>query len=843
MKVVKRDGSEVVFISGKIKNAIIKAYKATDNGVFDLIKVDSIMGFIFSRLKNLEESSDIVEVETIQDLIEEALMRGGDYRVAKAFVIYRDERRKQRENCNPLNESKGAQFKSFIDSSDVLESTVFQKIKDKYKTINIVEFYNSMVLESRALIANDYSYTFVASKFLKKIVDTEVNNNIGSLSLSKIIFNAADKEILAPEMTSMNMLLLEKEIKSPKLTYQGAKTLYDRYLLRDDAGNLIETYEVFFMRVAMGLALKDTHREESVIKFYKSLVDFNFMCSTPTLFNSGRINPQLASCFVSTTPDSLEGIYDSFKESAIISKHAGGVGSDWSNVRSSGALIRSTKGKSQGIIPFLKVLNDTMVACDQSGKRKGSGCVYIEPWHLDINNFLELRKDTGDDRRRTHDLNIALWVPDEFMARVRDDKDWYLFCPDSAPNLHNTFGEHFSALYCEYIDKFNKGLIRGKKVRAKDLWIKILTALFETGHPWLVFKDNHNRCNTQAHYGIINSSNLCTEISLPTSYSETAVCNLGSINVANHLDSTGSILQNKLEESVYNAVRALDNVITLNYYPSEKAKVSNFKHRPIGLGILGLHTALLNARIPIDSERATEIGDEFMESVAYYATAASILLAKERSEYLSYAGSSWSRGVFPKEFSLSKDTTSKRNWGSLKDLLRQYGIRNSKLLAIAPTATISNICGVSQSIEPIYQNIYIKSNLSGNLPIVNQFLQADLEKLGRWNHETRSIIKNNRGSLKEVKDLPNELYRLYKTAFEVDMLELIKSASRKQKWVDQAISLNLYLEGNSGVELSNLYFTAWELGLKSTYYLRTLAKSEINKTTTCSLEEGCESCQ
>ena len=622
--------------------------------------------------------------------------------------------------------------------------------------------------------------------------------------------------------------------------YLGLQTLYDRYFLHVEEQR-IELPQAFFMRVAMGLALNEIDREARAIEFYTVLSSFDFMSSTPTLFNAGTRRSQLSSCYLTTVADDLDGIYEAIKENALLSKFAGGLGNDWSNVRALGSRIKGTNGKSQGVVPFLKVVNDTAVAVNQGGKRKGAVCAYLETWHMDIEEFLELRKNTGDDRRRTHDMNTANWIPDLFMKRVMESGDWTLFSPSDTPDLHDKFGRAFETAYVAYEDKAARGEIKlFKKLPALQLWRKMLSMLFETGHPWITFKDPSNIRSPQSHVGVVHSSNLCTEITLNTNDQEIAVCNLGSVNLAAHLKD-GKLDHDKLKKTVRTAMRMLDNVIDINYYAVAKARNSNLKHRPVGMGIMGFQDCLHELRIPYATPAAVEFADRSMEAVAYYAYSASTDLAQERGRYATYQGSLWDRGILPQDSLkllaqerggyLEVDDSSSMDWDALRARIREHGMRNSNCLAIAPTATIANIVGVSASIEPTYQNIYVKSNLSGEFTVANQYLVDDLKKAGMWDEVMIADLKYFDGSLARIDRVPQELRELYATAFEVEPQWLVEAASRRQKWIDQGQSLNIYMGGASGKKLDETYKLAWIRGLKTTYYLRTLGATSAEKST------------
>ena len=669
-------------------------------------------------------------------------------------------------------------------------------------------------------------------------------------TLNTYIKKAIDLELINPELGKMDLEKLGESLNPNRdlmFSYLGLQTLYDRYFIHKDEVRF-ELPQIFFMRVAMGLAIGEENREDRAIEFYNLLSSFDYMSSTPTLFNSGTIHSQLSSCYLTTVPDDLKGIYDALGDNAMLSKWAGGLGNDWTPVRGMGAHIKGTNGKSQGVVPFLKVVNDTAVAVNQGGKRKGAVCSYLETWHLDIEEFVELRKNTGDDRRRTHDMNTANWIPDLFMQRVMNGEKWTLFTPNETPDLHDLTGSAFKARYEEYEKDAKEGKIQvSKEVEAEELWRKIISMLFETGHPWITFKDACNLRSPQQHAGVIHSSNLCTEITLNTSQDEIAVCNLGSINLPNHLDKSGNLDEKKIEKTITTAIRMLDNVIDINYYAVPQAENSNFKHRPIGLGIMGFQDALYIKKIPYASEHAVTFADESMEMVSYYAIKSSSDLAAERGAYSSYKGSLWSKGILPldsvellkkergEEF-IEVDTTTRLDWEGLKKIVKKQGMRNSNVMAIAPTATIANITGLTQSIEPTYSNLFVKSNLSGEFTIINMHLVDALKEIGMWDEVMVYDLKNLNGSLEGINRVPEELKKLFATSFEVEPKWLIEAASRRQKWIDQSQSLNLYVSEPNGKKLDVMYKMAWLRGLKTTYYLRSRSATTSEKSTITNLE-------
>jgi ribonucleoside-diphosphate reductase alpha chain len=717
--------------------------------------------------------------------------------------------------------------------------------------------YDSAILASRTWIENDPAYSQVTARILmhtirKEILGREVPQGAMAAEyinyFPKFIKQGVDAELLDKRLLTYDMVKLGAALNADRdlqFNYLGLQTLYDRYFLHIE-DHRIEMPQAFFMRVAMGLALNEANREDRAIEFYEILSTFDFMSSTPTLFNSATLRSQLSSCYLTTIPDDLDGIYEGLKENALLSKFAGGLGNDWTNVRSLGSHIKGTNGKSQGVVPFLKVVNDTAVAVNQGGKRKGAVCAYLETWHLDVEEFLELRKNTGDDRRRTHDMNTANWIPDLFMKRVMEKGEWTLFTPSTCPDLHDKFGLEFEKAYLAYEQKAANGEIKPfKKVNALDMWRKMLGMLFETGHPWITFKDPCNVRSPQQHVGVVHSSNLCTEITLNTNETEIAVCNLGSVNLAVHLktDASGNLVLDhvKLQKTIRTAMRMLDNVIDINYYAVAKARNSNMKHRPVGMGIMGFQDCLHMLRIPYASDAAVQFADESMEAVCYYAYLASTELAEERGTYETYKGSLWDRGILPQDSVkllaeqrggyVEVDMSSKMDWTPVRNRIKQFGMRNSNCVAIAPTATISNIIGVSACIEPTYQNLFVKSNLSGEFTVVNDYLVRDLKARGLWDEVMIADLKYFDGSLSKIDRIPQDLRDLYATAFEVEPLWLVEAASRRQKWIDQAQSLNIYMAGASGKKLDDTYKLAWLRGLKTTYYLRTISATHVEKST------------
>ncbi|OOY41973.1 ribonucleoside-diphosphate reductase subunit alpha, partial [Solemya velum gill symbiont] len=748
----------------------------------------------------------------------------------------------------------------------------------------------TLVMTARTLIESEPNYSKVAARLL---LDNMRREALGFLEMNTAIATqeemadvygdyfksylnkAIELELIDPRLNQYDLEKITAALDATRdlqFTYLGLQTLFDRYFIHDEDGTRFELPQAFFMRVAMGLAINEIDREERAIEFYRLLSSFDFMSSTPTLFNSGTLRPQLSSCYLTTVPDHLDGIYGSIKDNALLSKFAGGLGNDWSRVRGLGSHIKGTNGKSQGVVPFLKVANDTAVAVNQGGKRKGAVCAYLETWHIDIEDFLELRKNTGDERRRTHDMNTANWIPDLFMKRVAEDGDWTLFSPNETPDLHDLTGLEFEQAYTAYEEKAANGEIKiSRTLKANDLWRKMLGMLFETGHPWVTFKDPCNLRYTNQHAGMVHSSNLCTEITLHTNDQEIAVCNLGSVNLTQHTTDTGLDMA-KLEKTITTAMRMLDNVIEYNYYSVPQARNSNLRHRPVGMGIMGFQDALYKMRIPYSSDDAVQFADTSMEAVSYYAIKASSDLAAERGKYNSFEGSLWSQGILPYdsliamkkhrgEQYLQVDEGTTLDWDSLREQVKRVGMRNSNTMAIAPTATISNICGVSQSIEPTYQNLFVKSNLSGEFTVINPYMVKDLKELGLWDEVMVNDLKYYDGSTQEIDRIPDDVKALYATAFEMDARWLIEAGSRRQKWIDQAQSLNLYMAEPSGKKLDNLYKLAWVRGLKTTYYLRSMGATGVEKTSdagrdgetqaspqeapkVCSiLDPDCEACQ
>jgi len=903
-QVIRRNGSVVTFDADKIALALTKAFLAVEgshSAVSSRVRdvVIRLTQTVVSALTRRSPDGGTLHIEDIQDQVELALMRSGEHDVARAYVLYRERRAAERA-ANPTQASQQVALhvldggvRKPLDQALLLanceaacaglgelvsaQAVYEHALKNLYDGVPLADVYQALILAARMLIEREPAYNQVTARLLLASLGRDVLGRPVTLRelatvqadyLGDFIKQGIAAELLDPRLATFDLARLAAALKPERdllFGYLGLQTLYDRYFLHIE-GRRIELPQIFFMRVAMGLALNEIDREARAIAFYDLISSFDFMCSTPTLFNSGTLHSQLSSCYLTTVADDLEGIYQSIKENALLQKYAGGLGNDWTPVRSLGSRIKGTNGQSQGVIPFLKVVNDTAVAVNQGGKRKGAVCAYLETWHLDIEEFLDLRKNTGDERRRTHDMNTANWIPDLFMQRVIDNREWTLFSPVDVPDLHEKFGTAFETAYLAYEAQAAAGQIKlHKTLPAVQLWRKMLTMLFETGHPWITFKDACNLRSPQQHVGVVHSSNLCTEITLNTSDSETAVCNLGSVNLLAHLKD-GQLDQDKLARTVSTALRMLDNVVDINFYATPKARNANLRHRPVGLGIMGFADCLYALGLPYASSEAVEFADRTMEAVCYQAYWASSELARERGRYSSFTGSLWDQGILPLDSirlleegrggHLELDRSTRLDWAALKAQIARHGMRNSNCVAIAPTATISNIVGVSASIEPTYQNLYVKSNLSGEFTVVNETLVRDLKALDLWDEVMVADLKYFDGSLGPIERVPDELKARYATAFEIDPVWLIEAAARRQKWIDQAQSLNLYLATPSGKKLDDIYKLAWKRGLKTTYYLRTLGASQAEKTSGrdeaapateaqfCSIDNpDCEACQ
>ena len=884
-QIIRRNGAVVPFEPNKIAVAMMKAFLAvhgTQGAASASVRetVDVLTQGVIRALMRSRPGGGTFHIEDVQDQAELGLMRGGHHEVARAYVLYREKRTQERATkviqATPaapvlhaldngqrivldLNRLKGiieaacAGLGADIKPEPIMAETM----RNLYDGVPMDEVYKASVLAARTLIEKDPDYTYATARLLFHTMAKEaLGKDVAQADMAQayvdyfpgFIQKGVDNELLDAKLLQFDLARLGAALKASRdlqFDYLGLQTLYDRYFLHVGKTR-IELPQAFFMRVAMGLSLNETDREARAIEFYEVLSSFDFMSSTPTLFNSGTLRSQLSSCYLTTVPDDLDGIYESIKENALLSKFAGGLGNDWTRVRALGSHIKGTNGESQGVVPFLKVVNDTAVAVNQGGKRKGAVCTYLETWHLDIEEFLELRKNTGDDRRRTHDMNTANWIPDLFMRRVMEKGQWTLFSPNNVPDLHDKFGIEFEKAYVAYEQKAASGELKpSRTLPAADLWRKMLTMLFETGHPWITFKDACNVRSPQQHVGVVHSSNLCTEITLNTSDTETAVCNLGSVNLLQHLKDApngAKVLDHaKLQKTITTAMRMLDNVIDINYYAVKKARDSNVRHRPVGLGLMAFQDSLYELRIPYASDAAVAFADESMEAICYYAYWASTELARERGQYESYKGSLWDQGVLPIDTLdmlarerggyVDVDRSSRLNWDALRQKIAQDGMRNSNCTAIAPTATISNIIGVDASIEPCFGNLSVKSNLSGEFTIINSYLVQDLKRLGLWDDVMVMDLKHFDGSLSPIDRVPADIKALYATAFEVETRWLVEAAARRQKWIDQAQSLNIYMAGASGKKLDDTYKLAWVRGLKTTYYLRTMSATHVEKST------------
>jgi ribonucleoside-diphosphate reductase alpha chain len=882
-QIIRRNGAVVAFEPNKIAVALMKAFLAvhgTQGAASASVRetVERLTEGVVHALLRSRPGGGTFHIEDVQDHVELALMRSGHHEVARAYVLYRERRAQERARQVAPVATKApelfvteagrrvpldlAELHGLVESAcaglgaDVsAEPIMAETRRNLYDGVPLDEVFKAAIMSARTLIEKEPAYTRATARLLLHTIRREILGEtvtqaemVGRYAeyFPQFVKKGVQAELLDEKLLQFDLERLGAALDASRdlqFDYLGLQTLYDRYFLHIDEAR-IELPQAFFMRVAMGLALNEVDREVRAVEFYNVLSSFDFMSSTPTLFNSGTRRSQLSSCYLTTVADDLDGIYEALKENALLSKYAGGLGNDWTRVRALGSYIKGTNGKSQGVVPFLKVVNDTAVAVNQGGKRKGAVCAYLETWHLDLEEFLELRKNTGDDRRRTHDMNTANWIPDLFMRRVVEGGDWTLFSPSTVPDLHDKFGADFEKAYTAYEAKVERGEIKlYKRMRALDLWRKMLSMLFETGHPWITFKDACNVRSPQQHVGVVHSSNLCTEITLNTSDSEIAVCNLGSINLAQHLKD-GDIDQAKLKRTTATAMRMLDNVIDINYYAVKKARDANLRHRPVGLGIMGFQDCLYQLRVPYASDAAVAFADRSMEAVCYHAYWASTELAAERGRYSSYRGSLWDRGILPQDSldllrearggHLEVDRSSTMDWSALRARIAEHGMRNSNCVAIAPTATISNIIGVDASIEPSFGNISVKSNLSGEFTVVNEYLVGDLKKLGLWDDVMVMDLKHFDGSLRLIDRVPEELKRLYGTAFEVDASWLVEAGARRQKWIDQAQSLNIYMAGASGRKLDETYRLAWLRGLKTTYYLRTTSATYSEKSTVTS---------
>lgn len=925
VSVIRRDGSVVRFNPIKISSALEKAFRATKKTINISLQeswseINDLTHKIVEEILSVCSDEQKIDIEAIQDIVEQQLMVVGHYEVAKNYILYREARARVRDKQETTQKESHEEVYSVVrkdgSSFEISKARLVEKFvwacqrfpettdPNVLAEMAFSNFYSGMkesevvlacIMAARANIEKEPDYAYVAAELLTDLVYQEAIGKSEREPDFQHAYQETFKEYICqgeqyrlnPRLQEYDLDVLAQALDSSRdrfFSYMGIQNLYDRYFNQHE-GRRLETAQIFWMRVAMGLALNEEDKTKWAITFYNLLSTFRYTPATPTLFNSGMVHSQLSSCYLSTVKDDLAHIYKVIADNAMLSKWAGGIGNDWTRVRATGALIKGTNGKSQGVIPFIKVANDTAIAVNQGGKRKGAMCVYLEIWHLDYEDFLELRKNTGDERRRTHDINTASWIPDLFFKRLEKKGTWTLFSPDDVPGLHEAYGAAFDRLYEEYEKKVDTGEIKlYKKVSAEDLWRKMLSMLYETGHPWMTFKDPSNIRSAQDHTGVVRCSNLCTEILLNSSETETAVCNLGSINLVEHIQD-GEINEEKLAETISIAIRILDNIIDLNFYPTPEAANANLMHRAVGLGVMGFQDALYKLNISYASQEAVEFADRSSELIAYYAILSSSLLAKERGTYGSYKGSKWDRGYLPldtiallEEYrgkeNVMMDTSSHKDWTPVRQAIKEYGMRNSHTMAIAPTATISNIIGVTQSIEPTYKHLFVKSNLSGEFTIPNVYLIQRLKQLGIWDEDMLDDLKYFDGSLLEIERVPEELKHVFLTAFEIDPEWIIECASRRQKWIDMGQSLNLYLSEPNGKKLSAMYLTAWKKGLKTTYYLRSVAATSVEKSFTdinkrgiqprwmknksastgivversktmpvCSLEEGCESCQ
>ncbi len=876
-KVVKRTGEVVDFDESRIRNAILGAIDAVGTDVDDA-QIDEVLHDINEEIGG-RFAEFFPNVENIQDIVEKHLVRIGQYEVAKAYILYRAERQKIREEAKLLNLENARLGKLTLTKRDgrtvllnvkkideaiqraaedlgdeiEVDRVVREVVKNVYDGVGTEHLQQALVLAAASFIERDPAYSWLAARLLlekiykevlqESITDDDELDRLYRQSFVDGIRKGIDSGHLDARLGEFNlddMANFLKPARDRKFKYLGIQTLYERYFFRED-GRCAELPQAAFLRIAMGLAVEEEDKEARAADFYELISTLRYIPSTPTMFHAGTSHPQLSSCYLTTVDDDLAHIFKCLGDNSQLSKWSGGIGNDWTNIRGTGSPIKSTNVESQGVIPFLKIANDVTVAINRSGKRRGATCAYLETWHYDIEDFLDLRRNTGDERRRTHDMNTSNWIPDLFMKRVEADANWTLFSPDETPDLHHLYGQEFERAYVDYEAKAANGeLTLAKKIPARQLWRKMLTMLFETGHPWITFKDACNVRSPQDHVGVIHSSNLCTEITLNTSAEETAVCNLGSVNLAEHMVE-GELDEELLAQSVKTAIRMLDNVININFYPTDEARNSNLKHRPIGLGLMGFQDALFQKRLPFDSPGALELADRIQELISMNAILASSELARERGAYPSYEGSKWDRGIFPydtialleqergKAIDVSKAT--RFDWTPVREHVAENGMRNSNTMAVAPTATISNIAGCFPCIEPIYKNIYVKANISGEFTVVNAYLIEDLKRQDLWDREMLDKLKYYDGNISLIPEIPDEMKALYKEAFQVDPVVALRVTAARGKWIDQSQSHNVFMKGASGRKLSEIYLAAWNMGLKTTYYLRTLAASQIEKST------------
>ncbi len=888
IQIKKRSGEVVPFDIAKIEIAISKAYVEV-NFKTDQALTKAITDAVVADLdQNFQDR--VPSVEDVQNSVERKLMEQSLFDVAKAYIIYRYEHTKEREvkKAEVLEKIDSAQL-MVTKRSGVKEPFSLQKVQtslekilgeyaadidvnmimnqlrlELFEDISTAEIERALIMVLRSFIEKDPGYSFVAARALtnklyKEVIGADIidfepralETQLREVFIKRIR-DGVSLGRLDPRMLTFNLEYLASELVNERdgfLNYLGIQTLADRYFTKHpETKRILETPQMFWMRVAMGVALNEKDKEARAVEFYRINSTLHFVPSSPTLFHAGTVHPQLSSCYLTTIEDDLDNIFKSIGDNAQMSKWAGGVANDWSKLRGTGAYIKKTGVESQGVIPFLKIANDTTIAINRSGRRRGATCAYLETWHWDIEDYIELRKNTGDERRRTHDMNTANWVPDLFMQRVKEGGMWSLFSPDEVPDLHEIYGAEFKRRYEMYEQKGLAGEMHlFRQMPAKDLWKKMLTMLFETGHPWVTFKDPSNIRSPQDHVGVVHSSNLCTEITLNTTKDETAVCNLGSINLARHVRK-GQLDIEKIQYTVSIAMRMLDNVIDLNFYPTIEGRNSNLKHRPVGLGVMGFHDALYQMGINFDSEDMVELADRSQEAISYYAILASTQLAKERGQYASFRGSKWDRGILPVDTialleqergtQIPVSRTGQLDWSVVREAIREHGMRNSNCMAIAPTATISNISGAIPAIEPIYKNIYVKANISGDFVVVNPYLVKDFKERGIWNEEMLTKLKFYDGRVTEIPDVPQDLKDKYKEVFEIDPRWLIKAAAYRGKWIDQSQSLNIFYAGKSGKDINDIYLYAWDMGVKTTYYLRTMAASQVEKSTVNTSEFG-----
>ncbi len=873
----KRNNNLVPFDRSRIEVAMRGAY--TDVGVvISYLELSAMCDGIISEIKD-SFVGRVATVEDIQDLVEKSIINKGDLEVARAFMAYRmehamlrEERKKdllRRIEKGDINIKKRDGSLVRFDMSQIREAVAnfcrgHEKVCDIdeiieaaklniFDGISTSEINKAVTMAMKSRIERDPAFSFISARFLIN----DLYKDVIGINEYHPDFKQTHKEFFEKKIrqgvevgrVDARMLDFDFEKLSSALVperdtlfnYLGAQTLYERYFLRDSNQKHLETPQYFWMRIAMGLSLLEENKTETAIEFYNTISQMLYVPSTPTLFHSGTSHPQMSSCYLSTVEDNLAHIFKVVGDNAQLAKYSGGVGNDWTNIRATNSLVKTINTGSQGVIPFLKVVDATTASINRSGNRRGATAVYLETWHYDIEEFLDLRKNTGDDRRRTHDLNTVNWIPDLFMKRVEEDGEWTLFSPNEVSDLHHIYGKRFESRYAEYEQMAREGKIAlYKTIKAKDLWRKMVTMIFETSHPWFTFKDPSNIRSPQDHMGVVHNSNLCTEITLNTSAEETAVCNLGSINMVRHFEGT-AINKELMAKTIKTAMRMLDNVIDINFYPTKEAETSNLRHRPVGLGIMALQDVLYRMDLPFDSVEAVNFSDEMMEFISYNAILGSSLLAKEKGTYSSYKGSKWDRNLFPidtlsmmeeeRGIQTGIDKGSSLDWTPVRESVKKYGMRNSNTMAIAPTAHIANISGCLPSIEPIYKNLYVKSNFSGEFTVVNSFLVADLKEVNLWNKNILDKIKYYDGSIQNISEIPEHIRAKYKEVFEISPDWVIRHAAYRGKWIDQSQSINLFTKSDSGKFIGDMYMNAWRSGLKTTYYLRTLAASSTEKAT------------